>query len=341
MSHRVPLVALACLAGAVAPAQENKAENKPQGFAAERALLQRMIDEMSALPACTFTVEQEQKSDIANGAAMVEAEIAATRNARAAGVAPGQLTNQFVFTSAPNVATNRVAGGWSDGLLWASACEGKNLAVWHGRRAIARQDQQAWKPRQGVLGDGLPMPCPLDPDTFFLALQHGKVELIHSEAGSLVDKPTQIVTGHAAADDAYDLLWSGLLPEAITSSFGGHAATRARLGRPKPDIDLDVAIWIDPATARAQQIRVRCYMRLVERRGAVGAQAKGAAEAEKEESAKEEPERLTFVDGLPMRTPKAQVPVVAVRYDVVFGAAGAAPALDDAARAMLGLPAVK
>ena len=279
MSHRSLLVALVCLAGAVAPAQEskaeNKAENQPQGFAAERALLQRMIDRMSSLPACTFTVEQEQKSDIVNGAAMVEAEVAATRGARAAGVEPNQLTNQFVFASAPNVATNRVAGGWSDGRLWASACEGKDLAVWHGRRAIARQDQQAWKPRQGVLGDGQPMPCPLDPDTFFLALQHGKLELIHSEVGSLDDKPKQIVTGHAAGDDAYDLLWSGLLPEATTRSFDGPPRLRRR---PKPDIDLDVAIWIDPATARAQQIKVRCYTRLVERRAAAGVQARGAAE---------------------------------------------------------------
>jgi len=68
MSHRVLLVALACLAGAVAPAQESKAENKPQGFAAERALLQRMIDRMSALPACTFTVEQEQVRSSVPGA---------------------------------------------------------------------------------------------------------------------------------------------------------------------------------------------------------------------------------------------------------------------------------
>jgi hypothetical protein len=333
MSHRSLLVALACLAGARAPAQENK-ENKPQGFAAERALLQRMIDEMSALPACMFTVEQEQKSDIASSAAMLEVERTVYREARAAGVDPAQ----FVWTSAPNVATNRVAGGWSDGLLWTSANEGKNLAVWHGRRAIARQDQQAWKPRQRVLGDGLPMPSPLDPDTFFLALQHGKLELIHSEVGSLDDKPAQIVTGHAAADDASDLLWSGLLPEATTSSFDGPPRLRGRL---KPDIDLDMAIWIDPATARAQQIKVRCYKRLVERRAAAGAQANGAAEAKKEEAAKEEPERLTFADGLPVRTPKAQMPVVVVRYDVVFGSPGAAPALDDAARAMLGLPAAK
>ena len=77
MSHRVLLVALACLADGALPAQENKAENQPQGFAAERALLQRMIDRMSALPACTFTVEQEQKSDIG------------ARHARAAG---GQVT---------------------------------------------------------------------------------------------------------------------------------------------------------------------------------------------------------------------------------------------------------
>jgi len=349
MSHRVLLVALACLADGALPAQENKAENQPQGFAAERALLQRMIDRMSALPACTFTVEQEQKSDIANGAAMAEAEVAMNRDARAAGVAPEQA-QQFVFWSVPNVATNRAAGGWSDGLLWASACEGKYLAVWHGRRAIARQDQQAWKPRQGVLGDGLPLPRPLDPETFFLALQHGKLELIHSEVGSLDDRPTQIVTGHAAGDDAYELLWSGLVPDASTnSSLGGRAANLARLGRAKPDIDLDVAIWIDPATARAQQIKVRCYTRLataaqgalVAQRLAGGPGAGAPPQAPAKDDAEAKKEEATFANGLPVRTPKEPVPVMVVRYDVVFGNPGAPPALDDAARAMLGLPAGK
>src|SRR5262249_3311843 len=241
-------------------------------------------------------------------------------------------------------------------------CEGRNLVVWHGRRAIARQDQQAWKPRQGELGDGLPLPRPLDPETFFLALQHGKLELIHSEVGSLDDRPTQIVTGHAAGDDAYDLLWSGLLPEAATnSSLGGRAATAARLGRAKPDIDLDVAVWIDPATARAQQIKVRCYTRLGTATqvalvaGAPGGAgvggppgaavpprpAKGDAEPRKDEAAKEEPERLTFAAGLPVGPRKDQVPVWVVRYDAGFGRPGALPALDDAARAMLGLPAAK
>jgi hypothetical protein len=356
MSHRSALVAFACLAGATAQSQENK----PQDFAAARALLQRMIDRMSALPACTFTVQQEQvRSNVAGagGIALGGGGLGAGAPAAPAPAA-GRAVVAVAATSVAAV-PNPVAGGWGDGLLWASANEGRDLAVWHGRRAIARQDQQAWKPRQGVLGDGLPLPRPLDPDTFFLALQHGKLELIHSEVGSLDDRPTQIVTGHAAGDDAYDLLWSGLLPDGATnSSLGGRAANLARLGRAKPDIDLDVAIWIDPATARAQQIKIRCYTRLLTAaQGALVAPAlaggppgaalpprppaKGDAEAKKEDAAKEEPERLTFADGLPVRTPKDQVPAMVVRYDVVFGNPGAAPALDDAARAMLGLPAAK
>jgi len=343
MPHRSALVAFACLAGAVAHAQEKKPENTPQDFTAARALLQRMIDRMSALPACTFTVEQEQvRSTVPGGATGGGAPVAAMPVAGGAAVAVAAIG----VAGLPSP----VAGGWGDGLLWASASEGKNLAVWHGRRAIARQDQQAWKPRQGVLGDGLPLPRPLDPETFFLALQHGKLELIHSEVGSLDDRPTQIVTGHAAGDDAYELLWSGLVPDASTnSSLGGRAANLARLGRAKPDIDLDVAIWIDPATARAQQIKVRCYTRLataaqgalVAQRLAGGPGAGAPPQAPAKDDAEAKKEEATFANGLPVRTPKEPVPVMVVRYDVVFGNPGAPPALDDAARAMLGLPAGK
>jgi len=64
--------------------------------------------------------------------------------------------------------------------------------------------------------------------------------------------------------------------------------------------------------------------------------------AKSEAAAKqEEPEKLTFANGLPVREPKDQVPTVVVHYDVVFGDPGAPPALDDAARAMVGLPPAK
>jgi hypothetical protein len=343
MPYRSVLVALACLAGASAPSQE-----KPQGFAAERALLQRMIDRMSALPACTFTVQQEQVRQNPAGGAVAGAPVAV-------GAAGGGAVLAVAAGGVPAV-PSPVAGGWGDGLLWASANDGQDLAVWHGRRAIARQGKEGWRPRQGVLGNGLPLPRPLDPETFFLALQHGKLEWIHSEVGSLDDRPTQILTGHAAGDDAYDLVWAGLFADTATSNRGTSAA---RLGRAKPDIDIDVAVWIDPATARAQQIKIRCYSRLMTAaQGVLAARALGgaappAAPAPAETPAKgdpvksdtvakkDQPEKLTFANGLPVREPKDQVPVMLVSYDVVFGAPGAPPALDDAARAMLGLPAAK
>src|SRR5262249_20703699 len=101
-------------------------------------------------------------------------------------------------------------------------------------------------------------------DAFFTTLLRGKLDVINAEVGALEDKPVEILTAHAAGDDAYDLLWSGLIPDAPTNALLGTrmAPNLARSGRPKPEMEVGLAFWLDPATSHIHQVKMRCYTRL-------------------------------------------------------------------------------
>jgi hypothetical protein len=159
------------------------------------------------------------------------------------------------------------------------------------------------------------------------------------------------------------VLWSGLVPDATTNAFLGTRSAAASARRVKPEIDIDVAVWLDPGTSRVQQCKLRCYTKgaanaggQVAVLGGGGAPAPGApggaaplparpAPVPAPESTEPAPEApagpLVFQDGLPTRAAKAGQTFMVVSYDLTFAnhEATVAPTLDATARALLGLPA--
>jgi hypothetical protein len=319
------------------PAQE--AATKPD-LGPKKAALQKAFQRMAALPSYSFSSKQLNSriagaGNNANGGRVVAGAALAPVPAGAAAVA------------AP-AANGIVRGSWSDGLLWASSSDGKDQVVWRGRRMIGKQGEGAWQLRAGVVGEGAMMPRALEPETFFQALTSGKLEVIHAQVGQLEDKPIEVVTAHASGDDAYALLWSGLIPDAVTNAYlplRNLTSTGAR-GRAKQDLDVDLALWLDPATGDVRQLKVRCYTKMISAAGGGlvmpgGAPPRpGAApepELDDEEAAKPGP--LAFEDGLPVRKPRGRDMLMVVSFDVTFQELGTAkpPALDATARELLGM----
>ena len=343
-----------CFAAALLTVHTLAQEPAPHAnLANKQALLQKALRRMDSLTSCAFTarLQNSRLPGGANGAA-------ARPGAAAVPAAPAPPAGAVaVFTAAASTVTN-IEGGWSGDLLWASANDGRDQVVWHGRRMVGRQGQEQWRLRQGVVGDGVLMPKLFEPETFFQALLHSKLEVIHADVGALEDRPVEILTVSISGDDAYDVLWSGLVPDAATNSYLGTRSVAARGARPKPEIEIDLAVWLDPATARVQQCKVRCYTKGAANAGgqvAVVAGGRGAGPQPQggvaprpvpaPESAEQAPEApagpLVFEDGLPARAAKSGQTLMVVSYDVTFAnhEAAVAPAIDAAARAMLGLTA--
>jgi hypothetical protein len=347
-----------CLAAALLSVYALAQEPAPQAnLANKQALLQKALRKMDSLTSCAFTarLQNSRLTAAGNGAAGNGARPAAV----ALPPAPAGGMGGMAVATAPASTVVNIDGGWGGALLWASANEGRDRAVWHGRRMVGRQGEEQWRLRQGVVGDGVPMPKLFEPETFFQALLHSKHEVIHADVGALDDRPVEILTVSISGDEAYDVLWSGLIPDATTNSYLGTRSVAARGARAKLEIEIDVAVWLDPATSRVQQCKVRCYTKGAANAGGQVAVVAGLGAGPQPpggvaprpvpapESAEQAPEApagpLVFQDGLPTRAPKAGQTLMVVSYDLTFAnhEAAVAPAIDAAARALLGLAAGK
>lgn len=322
---------LACVAfclASFAHAQEATAQGpaeKPD-LKSKQALLVKACATMAELPSGAFTTELKSDSPMA-------------RAMRGAGGGGDTKTT--------------VAGAWGQGLLSASCDDGADELVFAGRRMIARENKGAWKLRHGVLLDGRPLPAVIDPSAAFAVLAQAKLEVIHSEVGSFDDRPVEIVTARAEGDVARDLRHAGILPEGADPSnggmmvFGGRAgAAGARRVAPQIDVDADLAFFIDPATQRVHQLRIKSYTKGGAMAFRVVVAGAGAAPAgEDEESDDEETDTkapLQFKNGLPVRRVKKDQTSVNT-YDVKLKDHGKAtlPELDESAKALLGIGAPK
>ena len=295
----------------------------------KQALLRKALQKMSGMPSFAFSTRVQTLRTTAN--------------------------NQAAFS---NPAAAVAEGGWAEGRLWASANDGLDQVVWNGRRMIARHDKEPWSLRQGAVGAGLAVPKVLDPDTFFLVLEKAKLELIHAEVGALEDRPVEILTLHAAGEGAIDLLWAGLFPDSTLNQNLGVRAAMPGAVQPIPvrsEIDIDIAIFLDPATARIHQIHVRGYSKGMAN-SAAGGLAMGAAvplPGAPPKAVEKVPEKnvvpadakaaaqteLVFEQGLPIRKPKDKEMQTTVAFDIKFTNHEAAkpPELDAQARELLNL----
>jgi hypothetical protein len=296
-----------CFAAAVLTVPTLAQEPGPKAnLTAKQALLQKVLRKMDSLPSCTFTAKV-QNTRLVGAADAARPGAAPPAQLQAAGFA--------VATSAANAVMN-VEGGWGADLLWASANEGKDQVLWHGRRMVGRQGEEPWRLRQGVVGNGTRMPKLFDPETFFQALLHSKLDVIHADVGALEDRPVEIVTVSLTGDDSYDVLWSGLVPDATTNSYLGTRSALAPAARARPEIEVDIARPGDVARAAVQGPLL--HQGLVERgrsdhrprgwcpRSAGSGRRSCAATGQAVRGRRQGPRRAGRTAGLPGRTAKAR-----------------------------------
>lgn len=238
-------------------------------------------------------------------------------------------------------AEERVKGVSRGGVLGAT-CSGDNEVVFAGRRQIARVENGDWKLRDQCLAGGQDLPFVLDPQLLFDRLLALGPEVTHAEVGTWNDRPIEILTVTVEGDDAVELLWSGALPEQ-GGGLGGIMIVNqgGRKAVPKPDVVIDLAFFVDPATRLVHELKVRSYAeagakgaRIVAIGGPGGGFHIGGEEEEEEEE--QEATAPAFEDGLPVRDTEDRV---VQKLDVTFTDHGEAPLpeLDETARRLLGL----
>lgn len=226
-----------------------------------------------------------------------------------------------------------------------------------GTRTIARDSDHDWCLRGGRFADGNTIP--FTPDVALLLRQIASMDLavVHRTAGSLDDRPVEIVTVTLNGDQVLDLAWSGALPEALVANamplrfamFGGGK----RQAPPRPEATLDLAIALDPGTSLVQQLHFRSWtkddgngQRVVIGGGAgvmrvVGRNAAGNDEEDEDEGEKKPaddtkpPAPMQYENGLPMR-PRKKMAVMDYTVRLADHGSKKGPMLDGAQQKLLG-----
>jgi len=295
------------------------------------------------------------KVDLTGKKALVEQALATTSAAQSLTFeSKYRLDSQFtrmVQRGAKSTAVT-VTGSVADGLLRAKFNDGDDEAVFAGRRTAVRSKGEAWTLRDGKLADGRAMPHVFDPDRFFAALGEAKLEVLNAAVGSLDDKPVEVVTVKVDDESSRALSWSGAMPSGsevggmTTVVFAGGGIGGAAAG-PKVDVEIDAALYIDPATKRILQVKVKSYSKPGAGGGVAFARvAIAGAGVEEEEEEEDEPKKnepLAFKDGLPVRKKAKKDNWTIASYDVVLKEHDAVKAqeLDAKAKQLLGIKAAK
>lgn len=289
------------------------------------------------------------KADLSGKKALVEQALATTSAAHSLSFeskyrVDSQFTRMVQRGGKPTPVT--VTGSLADGVLRAKFNDGDDEALFSGRRTAVRAKGEAWTLRDGKLADGRPMPHVFDPDKFFAALGEAKLEVLNAAVGSLDDKPVEVVTVKLDEESSRSLSWSGALPS--SSEMGGMATVVFAGGAagapaaPKADVEIDAAFYIDPATKRILQLKVKSYSKQSLAGGVVRfAVAGGVVEEEEdeEEDTTKKSEAVTFKDGLPVRKKAKKDNWTIASYDVVLKEHDAVKAqeLDAKAKQLLGI----
>lgn len=250
-----------------------------------------------------------------------------------------------------------LVGTWTPHLLYLAIQADADEVVFAGRRMIARQGGGGdWLLRTGKLADGRALPYHFDPEIALRVLAAAKFEVIATDVGSLDDRPVEIVTVHLEGDTARELEQNAQIP---TNPFGsGFIGNRRPGGKalvpPKNVVEVDLAFFVDPATKRLLQLRMRAFTQPGMMGGAVVGFARAVggngndSEEEEEEDAETDPKKaaakpLVFKDGLPVRKKPLKENWNVATVDLRFREHGTAkvPELPAAALTALGLPAPK
>lgn len=215
-------------------------------------------------------------------------------------------------------------GSWhADSLHVAFDTDQDDEWVVAGRRTIAKDGTSDWKLRPGRFADGNKVDFVADPALLLQQLAQWDLAVTHRSVGALDDRPVEIVSVTLNADQVAEAVWTGVLPEAVTTATGGSRILRlAAIGGgggrpplPPPATTVDVAFHLDPGTNLIHQIHFRGYTKSDGKMGggmvvvqAAGGVVRGGGDDEeeeadeKDEATKDAP--LVYDSGLPNRPRK-------------------------------------
>jgi hypothetical protein len=315
------LPALLCVGAAVPALGQQPAAAPPKPFAGAKVRLLKALATTAHLQSCAFRAHWGpviDKPEQGNQPALMM-----------------RLIGQSVSDGA-------VTGTWCDPVLLVDFGEqGKVVQV--GRRRIAEPPRGSWVERTDRLGDGSPLGFLPDPQFLLEGLQRMDLEVIHDDVGNLQDRPVEIVTVTLAKEQVATLSGSSLWPRQsalfVARAVGPHGRT--------PDATVDVACFLDPATGFVHAIKLRGYekspFRVMAGGGGGGIAIQVASgnessddEKDRDAAAKKGGSELKIADGLPERDKENRI---VFDYVLEFSDHGRvpAPALDDNARALLGI----
>jgi hypothetical protein len=258
---------------------------------------------------------------------------------------------------AGSAASGDTTGSWhQDHVRIAYAGENGDELLLAGARTLAKDGERDWRLRQGRFADGSPLAFVPNVSLLLVHLAAQDLAVTQRAVGSLDDRPVEIVSATLHAEQVAELVWSGLLPEALVTATGlsrairfaaiGGPAAQKRAAPPPPTSTVDVAVFLDPATNLVHQIRFRAWTKADQGGGLGGVmvvQRVGGGAVVEEDDEEEEPEPdaaakaapLVYEHGLPVR-PRKKTSVCDVVVTLHDHGKVAPPPLTDAQKTLLG-----
>ena len=234
-----------------------------------------------------------------------------------------------------------VSGTSAKGLLTATIEEDR--VAFAAGRMVAQRDEGEWKLRHDCLADGGPLPFVHDPiRTFaFLAdLPDAALKVTQVEPGRSKDRDVLVYSVSLTGATAQDVTLAGLLPRASSPGrmliMGG-----GRMRTPPPEVTVDFAFYVDPATNEIQRLHSKAYTKSSMPGGMVMRVAgPGGVEIQQggdEDEATDDKGTPPIKKGLPQR--KLGKDLSLTEFDVSYSKHGSAENLELTARAktLLGL----
>lgn len=271
----------------------------------------------------------------------------------------GNKDAMVVFLGNKASVNGTMHGSWHEQLMHLVNTEnGKDELLLAGRRMLAKDSKTDWVLRAGRYADG--SETDFLPDVLLLLQQLASwdLALVQRNVGSLDDRPIEIFSVTLNPDQVTELTWSGLLPNAMVTGANPFAqfirmqgAGNNRPAPAKPEATVDLALFIDPATATVHELRFRSWTKqdprfvgaagggaVVVRAGAVQQLGQDEAEEEEEEddAAGNAAAPLRYVDGLPERK-RSKMTVRDYVVKLTDHGRTAAPTLTEEQRKRLGL----
>lgn len=212
-----------------------------------------------------------------------------------------------------------VSGTWRYGLLQATVGEDGDEVLFANSRMVAKRNDGDWQLRRNCLANGSPLPFVVDPSAVVGALQEltdAQLQVAQQEPGRHRDRDVLVYSVTLTGKVADQLLLSGFAPSGGGSPMAIFAIGGAgRMEMPRPEVTLDIALYVDPGTNLIQRIHSKAYTKqdmafggrvMVRVAGPGGVEVESGEEAEDEDAEEDTGNKggkakLEYQKGLPKR----------------------------------------